>query len=1129
MKFGTLRLCLRIALLCLLTAEIHAQQVFASAARQTGGTSAPMVPLKDALETIYKKHKVRVVYNEQHVRGVLLPEQLLRTRGDQLIVSMQRALQPYRLVLNRIGEAQFAIAPEAPTAAPVAKPVVGAAKIRVAGLIKDKLGSPIIGVTVRVTGNTGGTLSNTEGFYAIEVEPTDTLEFSFIGYETQRIAVRNKMDLNVTMEAKEGGLNEVVVVGFGAQKKISLVGAQSTIKPAELKQPGRSLTNALGGRLAGIVAVQKSGEPGADEADIYIRGVSTFSSSQQGPLIIVDGVPDRSIADIDAEDIESFTILKDASATAVYGTRGANGVIIVNTKAGKPGKPNINVEMNQAFTRFTQLPEYVDAPTFMRLYNEGLVTRGGLPQWTDEQIAKHASGADPDLYPNVDWFKTLFNEWGNNRKASLNVRGGSDVATYYFSAGYFSEVGMSKRDAVQAYNSVLKLDRYNFTTNVDVNITKTTKLELGVQGNITNENKPSIGAGALFSEAARVPPNLIPPVYSTGQAPKMRGGGFISPYINLTRAGYGTEYRNRVNSNIRVRQNLDFLVKGLTFSSMFAFDSYAWNEAMRRRTVPNFYAESRNTDGSLVLVPQDLGSNVLNFEASRGGNRRFYTETSLNYSRSFGHHDVSGLLLYNQSDYVNGDATTLIPSIPFRQRGISGRATYGFDNRYFTEVNFGYNGSENFAPNKRYGFFPSFGAGWVVSNEKFFQPFRNTVSHLKLRYTYGISGNSHVKNENDRFLFLTRILSVTTANGGFQFGVPGSTVSYAGMEEGQVGSDVSWETAKRQNLGLEVKMLRDKISLIVDLFKEDRTGILVRHITVPYTSGFTNSTLPFQNVGVTSNKGIDLTLEVNHAFNANYYINFRGNFTYNKNLSLYDGRPAWDYPWRERTGHTISQRFGYVAEGLFKDSAEIMRSPKQAGSVRPGDIKYKDMNGDGIINTSDEQAIGLSDVPRIMYGLNLSVGIRRFDILMFWQGAGMVDFHYSNLSNGINTVPFMEGHTNGNLYAIATDRWTPDNPNPRPFYPRMSTRSDPTSNYLASTWWIKRADYIRLKELMVGYNFNVKGLQKFSVKSLRLYLQATNVLTFSPWKLWDPELTESRGIRYPQLSVYNMGLRVNFL
>ncbi|SKA36060.1 TonB-linked outer membrane protein, SusC/RagA family [Chitinophaga eiseniae] len=1135
MKFGSLRLCLKgIAGLCLLlgitSSVTQAQDAVAGVQssplpqhqyRKSGNIDTSparqVLSLSNALEKVYTKYQLRIAMNEKYAKNIFVPDNLLNNGASAAIASLQKILQSYGLTLNMTGPSQYIITPAEPRPAPVTKP---AAKIHVSGNVKDKLGSPLVGVTVKVIKTTVGTTTNDKGFYELDAEPTDTLEFSYIGYQTQQISVRNRLDINIEMLAKQGGLNEVVVVGFGAQKKISLVGAQSTIKPEELKLPVRSLTNALGGRLAGIVAVQRSGEPGYDGSDIWIRGISTFGSSPRGPLIIVDGVPDRSINDLDPEDVESFTVLKDASATAVYGTRGANGVILVNTKTGKPGKPQINIELNQAITKFTQLPKFVDAPTFMRLYNEGLEMRGRTPLYTEERIQQHISGEDPDLYPNVDWFKTLFNQYGQNRRANLNVRGGSEFATYYISAGYYSEVGMLKRDNLQSYNSSIKLDRYNFTTNVDASITKTTKLELGVNGYIINSNYPGIGTGALFNLATQVPPHLIPPQYSNGQWPKIPGGSYPSPYRNLTQSGYATEYRNNIRSNIRVRQQLDFILKGLSATSMFAFDSYSWNNLNRKREVQTYYATGRDSAGNLLTRVVDPGSNVLGFEVSRGGDRRFYTETALNYARKFGDHDVSGLLLYNQSDYIDGDAGDLISSIPFRVRGLSGRATYGYKSRYFAEANFGYNGSENFTPRKRYGLFPSFGAGWVISNEHFFEPLSNVLSYFKVRYTYGLSGNS---NTGSRFLFLTRIKN----NGdlGYTFGVPGNTTSFWGMEEDQIGSEVSWETGKRQNLGIEIKAFKDELSLIVELFKERRTGILLRQYDIPYSSGYTTDNIPYRNIGITENKGIDITAEYNKTFSKNYWVAFRGNFNFNINKNVYDGLPPWQYPWLNRTGHTIDQRFGYVALGLFSDSADIAKSPRQSGDVRPGDIKYQDLNGDGIINSYDQQAIGYGPVPRIVYGLNFSVGAKGFDLSLFFQGVAMVDFMYSG---GHGTNPFYEGPTIGNLYTIATDRWTPDNPNSKPFYPRMSTRQDITTNYYASTWWLKRADYIRLKSAELGYTFGMRKLQKYGLKTLRAYVNGTNLFTISPWKIWDPELGDGRGTAYPNTTTYNFGIRASF-
>lgn len=998
----------------------------------------------------------------------------------------------------------------------IPKPVLEQAKYKVNGTVKDELGAPLPNVTVRVMHTKNGIQTNLNGKYAIDVEATDTLEFLYVGYKRAEVAVRNRVDIDITLEPESGSLNEIAVIGFGRQKKVSVVGAQATIKPEELKVPVRDLTSALAGRLAGVVSTQRGGAPGADGANIFIRGIATFASSPQSPLLVVDGVPDRPINNIDPEDVESFTILKDATATAVYGTRGANGVILINTKKGKIGKPNINVELNSSRSKFTELPDFIDAPTFMNLYNESLSTRGRTPQYDPAVIAKHASGEDPDLYPNVNWYDYLFNDFSSASRANLNVSGGVDAAKYYVSAGYYTEKGMFKQAEAQSFNSTLKLDRFNFNSNVSVKVTKSTNLELGINGFITNYNTPSAGVNAIFDYATQQAPHVVPPIYSNGQWPKYPGVPF-NPYYYLVANGYSNTYSNTVRSNIKVIQELDFLTKGLSFSTMFAFDAVNGSSLTRSRTLQSYLATGRDANGKLITRIAETGSDVLGFSADRNSNRRFYTETSLNYSRKFGSHDVSGLFLFNQSDYVNGNATDLISSIPFRQRSLVGRVNYGYKDKYFIETNFGYSGSENFVPSKRFGFFPSVGAGWVASNEKFFEPIKDVVSYLKFRYTYGLTGNS---NTGSRFLFLSTLGDAFS----YTFGIPGADRAYTGYQESRIGSEVQWETGFRHNLGIEINFLKDDLQLIVELFKEKRNDILLQNYTIPYISGFTNANIPYVNVGKTANRGIDMTLSYNKSFRDGF-VTFRGTFNMNENKNIFDGLPPWQYSWLNRTGHAIGQRFGYVAMGLFKDQNEIDNAPTQAGDVRPGDIRYKDLNGDGIISSFDQQAIGYGSTPRILYGLNIGAGYKGFDFVLFFQGAGQVDFSYNG---GTGTTPFSQGATFGNMYSKVTDRWTVDNPNPNAFYPRLSTNQDVTTNYYSSTWWVKRADYIRLKSAEVGYTFGIKALSKVAIKKLRIYANGTNLLTFSKWKFWDPELGDGRGASYPNISTFNLGLRANF-
>ncbi len=1129
---GLLFHCMRVGLLPLFLVIFFAAMGFANTSSGQSITdkritlTVERVEMKKVLSQIGLKADVKFIYSPQRIPSKTKVS--LAASDEKLGDVLTRLFGPYRVQYevdgNQILLTRDELVPlqayqgqvnllNMPVIAPPTRIIKGK-------VIDDSTGQVLAGVSVKLADSDKGTYTNNDGEFYLEVpESGATLVVSFVGYDEYELVPGEQVNYAIRLKPSNRVMEEAVVVGFGKQKKISVVGSQATVKPAELKLPVRDLTNALAGRMAGVVAVQRSGEPGYDAASIYIRGIATFASSPQSPLLVVDGVPDRSINNIDPEDIESFTILKDASATAVYGTRGANGVILVNTKKGKAGKAQINVELNQAVSRFTQLPEFANARQFMSMYNEGLTMRGRTAQYTEEQILKHVSQEDPELYPDVDWFGEMFNKFGRSTRANVNVTGGSATANYYISAGYYGEVGMFKRDKVQSYNSTLKYERYNFTSNVNVDLTKTTKLELGVNGFITNGNYPGMATSTLFYYATATPPHTIPTMYSNGQLPKV-GGALASPYGMLTTSGYATEFSNTVRSNIRLRQELGFLTRGLSFTSMFAFDNYAFSNLRRTRTLPTFLATGRDADGNLISNMTDPGNEVLGFESGRITNRRFYTETGLNYDRSFGAHNVSGMLLYNQSDYVDGNAGNVVASIPFRVRGLTGRATYGFDNRYFLEGNFGYTGSENFTPKKRYGFFPSVGLGWVVSNEKFFEPLADAIDHFKLRFSYGTSGNS---NTGQRFLFLTQIGS----GGGYTFGEPGSTISYGGLQEGQVGADVTWETARRQNLGIEINTLNNNLQLIVELFKERREGILRQAYTIPYASGYRYDNIPYGNIGITENKGIDITLQYNKYFGRDAFLTFRGTFNYNRNKIIQDELPPWQYPWLDRDGLPIGQRFGYVALGLFEDSSEIMASPRQSGDVRPGDIKFKDLNGDGVINSFDQTAIGFGAIPRILYGITIGGGYKGFDLSLFFQGAGQVDFNYAS---GFATRPFAEGATYGNMYSLVTDRWTEGakNSNATPFYPRLSTNQTVTSNYNTSTWWIKRADYIRLKSAELGYNFSIQALKRFSVSKMRLFANGTNLFTQSRWKVWDPELGDGNGAAYPNTSMYNVGFRVSF-
>lgn len=1006
---------------------------------------------------------------------------------------------------------------------------------RINGIIRDKAGKPIPGATIRVVGAAKGATSGADGHFTVNANPKGSLEISYIGYNTQVVSINNSVELEIILEAKEGNMNEVVVVGFGQQRKISLVGAQSSIKVADLKQPVANLSTVLAGRIAGIVAVQRSGEPGHDDGDIWIRGISTFTSGSTRPLVLVDGV-ERSLSNIDPQDVESFTILKDASATAVYGVRGANGVIIVKTRGGKSGKPRINVDYNEGLTKFTKVPQMADGITYMNLANEALTTRGYNPKYTADYIKNTAANADPNLYPNVDWIDAIFNKTGRNRRANVNISGGSNAAKYYVSLGYYDEKGLFKTTDLVKYNQAIKYRRYNFTSNLNVKVTPTTTVDLGLQGYISNGNYPggattidgngniSISSSNIFEQALLVPPVEYPILYPGNFVPgRNPNGDQRNPYADVTRRGYSNEFKNQLYSNIRLTQDLRFIVPGLSFSTMFAFDAYNGNILARLKREDTYVpdpATPYKPDGSLNLVRTYQGTNYLSYNANRSGNRRFYTESSLNYDSAFGKHRVSGLLLYNQSDYLNPFAGDFTRSIPYRTRGIAARVTYSWNDRYFVEGNAGYNGSENFAPTQRYGLFPAWGLGWVVSNEPFFNGVKNIIPFLKFRFSDGKVGSGLLGSGDNarRFAYLTLLNEGAT---GYTFGSNRSNLT--GINVSDYAVDVTWSTARKMDLGMDLRLLNEQLSLTVDLFQEHRTGIFLQRGAVPAFVGLINN--PWGNLGVVDNKGIDASLEYTAKL-GDVGISLMGNFTYNKDKVIENDQPIPKYPWMDRRGSNILARYGYVAEGLFASDDEIAKSAKPEGAkVLPGDIKYRDLNGDGKIDAYDQQQIGRGDVPAIVYGFGLNLSYKQFYVSAFFQGQAKADVQLS----GRGILPFNGDGGVSNIYAIATDRWTPDNPRQDAFYPRLAFgQADNYNNTLPSSWWVKDMSYIRLKSAELGYLLPQQYLRRVGISSGKVYLSGFNLLTFSNFKLWDVEMSTSNGGAYPNITTFSAGINLQF-
>lgn len=1020
-------------------------------------------------------------------------------------------------------------------------------KRKISGRVTDIKGEPLIGVNVTVDGDANGSITNMDGLYEIFVtKKSVVLKFTYIGFKTSEIRTNASTNIyDVTLEEQVNELEETVIVGYGTQRKISNIGAQSSMKMEDIKTPSASLTTTLAGRLAGVVAVQRTGEPGKDAADIWIRGISTPNTSS--PLVLVDGV-ERSFNDIDPEDIESLTTLKDASATAVYGVRGANGVILIKTKPGKVGKPTVSADYYESFTRFTKMVDLADGITYMNAANEAMRNDGIATKYTEDQIRNTIAGKDPYLYPNVDWLKEIFNDWGHNRRVNVNVRGGSEKVAYYASVSYFNETGMTVTDKnIDTYDSKMKYSRYNFTTNLNIDVTPTTKVEIGAQGYLGEGNYPTISSADLYNAAMSISPVEYPKMFFVNGEAFVPGtstnNNFNNPYSQATRRGYDNLTKNQIYSNLRVTQDLDMLTKGLKLTAMYAFDVY--NEIHvhqdRAESTYNFLDTSVPYDmnGQPILQRIYEGSNVLSYKQETSGNKKTYLEASLNYDRTFNDdHRVSALFLFNQQSKLLYPKGTLEDAIPYRMMGIAGRATYSWKDRYFAEFNIGYNGAENFSPKHRFGTFPAFGVGWVVSNEKFWQPLSKAVSFLKIRYTDGKVGNSEVSDR--RFMYLDQMKE--NGDYGYKFGPNGT--KWSGYETVNMAVDLIWEESRKQDLGIDLKLFNDDLSIVFDLFKERRENILLkREHSIPSFLGY-NTSAPYGNIGIIENKGFDGTIEYNKRINKDWVIALRGNVTFNKDKWIQGELPEQKYEWMNQYGHNINGVKGYVAEGLFTQTeiddmarweslsdANKAITPKpfasQFGTVKAGDIKYKDLNNDGQIDAYDQTYISRGDVPTTVYGFGFTVGWKDLSVGMMFQGVAGAE----RVLNGSSVNPFNGGGGSGNLYSNIGDRWTEENPDQNAFYPRLSYGSETTSNinnFQKSTWWVRNMNFLRLKTLQISYNLPKPWVNKVHLKNAAVYVMGTNLFTLSRFKLWDPELNTDNGASYPNTTSYSVGINFTF-
>lgn len=992
--------------------------------------------------------------------------------------------------------------------------------IKASGTVVDNENNPLIGATVTVKGTKTIAITDMDGHFYIDVpNKNSVLVFNYLGFKPQEVKVGSDINFNIQLKEDAVSADEVVVVGYGNQKKLSVIGSIQTLDPGNLQMgSSRSMSNNLAGQLAGVIAYQPSGEPGYDNSQFWIRGISTFGAGGSSPLVLVDGV-ERSLNDIDPAEIESFSVLKDASASAMYGVRGANGVIIINTKRGSVAKPSIDFRFEQAITKPTKLPEFIGAAEYMTLLNN-LCSDPSKRMFTKDQIMKTYTGYDKDLYPDVDWIDAITKDYATSTRGNMTVSGGTNILRYSLTASVYHETGIMETDDTLPYDTGSKLTRFNMRANVDLDLTKTTLLRFNVGGYLQNLRKARSSTDNVFTHAFETPPFVHPAIYSDGTIPKASANR-ANPWAESTQQGYYRGTRSKLESLFQLEQNLKMITPGLKFKATFAFDTYNENFVTRGKD-PTYYgvAKSRGDEGELIHSVLSYGSEFLDHSSNANyGNNSTYLEFSLGYNHTFAKkHAVDALFLYNQRSYDWGDIQ------PKRSQGIAGRLSYTFDRRYVGEFNFGYNGSENFAKGHRFGFFPSLALGWIISEEKFMRNCADWLTLLKLKGSIGKVGNDDIGGR--RFAYIT---TINTGASGYHFGYAGDYWR-GGYSEGEVGvNNLTWETSTKTNVGIELG-LWNEFNLQFDYFYEHRTNIFMQRKTIPTQAGFLSN--PYANYGVVDNSGVDGTVTWNHKFGKDLRVALRANFTYAKNeVKEYDEPESVKGTYRSLTGRSIGTLWGLQAERLYTDDdfengklKAGIPTPNIGSVVRPGDIKYRDMNDDGVVDAKDEGYIGGTTTPRIVYGFGGNVEYKNFDFSFFFQGTGQ---SYRIIGGTQYFIPGSGQGVMGNVYANYKDCWTEENPSQDVFWPRLSESTNPNNNY-ASTWWKKDMSFLRLKSIELGYTLPRSITKAICSNNIRFFVSGNNLFYISKFKLWDPELDTADGLKYPSMRSVMFGFQLNF-
>ncbi len=1004
--------------------------------------------------------------------------------------------------------------------------------VNIKGKVQDTTGQPLPGVTVLIKGTAQGTITDFDGNYSLKISTQENivLQFSFIGMKTQEVVFTNQATINITMIEESKGLDEVVVTAFGtAQRKESIVGSIQSIRPDDLVVPATNLSNAFAGRLSGVIAFQRSGEPGADGSNFYIRGISTLSGAKD-PLIIIDGVEGSSstLNALPPEVIESFSILKDATATAMYGTRGANGVLIVTTKSGlNLAKPVINVRIENTVNTPTSTPKFVSAPEYMRLYNEAVSNQSlGDRLYTNEEINGTEQGLNPYVFPDVNWYDEIFKSSSMSQNLNFNVRGGGKKLDYFMNVGYNHQEGMLRSRSTEffSYDNNIKLSRFTFQNNINLNLSPISKISLRLNTQLQTKRSPTKKTNDLFGYTINASPVVFPTMFPRDENVSWiswggteTGNSQTNPLAELTR-GYKDSFGSNLTANLEFDQKLDMITKGLRFKALASFRNNSSTGTIREQGFNNYQVAgySQNEEGTYSYTLKSLGEEktpILSTKGEVSGSRRIYLQSYIDYNRKFGLHNVSAMLLYNQDEWANNKVENLMSSLPKRKQGIAARASYGYDNRYLVEVNLGYNGSENFAQNHRWGFFPSFAVGYNISREKFFEPLINTISNLKIRASYGLVGNDQIGS--DRFVYLSDI--DLSGSEKYKTGYGTTTIEMAGPKYVRYSNNnITWEVGKKLNIGIDLQLLGD-LNIVADVFREDRESIFQQKKTIPNYLGV-SETKVYGNFAAVRNQGVDIAIDYGKIINQDWTIQMKGTFTFARNkITAYDEPSYMEYPHLRHIGSYLNRITGYISDNLFIDWSHIANSADQqiSGNVAPGDIKYLDQPNadgeyDGIINSDDQVTMGHPTIPEIVYGFGPSVKYKEFDFSCFFQGVAntslmMSGFHPFGTQNSRNVLSF-----------IAEDYWSPDNQNIYAAYPRL-TKVGHTNNTANSDFWLRDASFLKLKNVEFGYTF----------KRARLYVSGMNLLTFSSFKHWDPEQGGGSGLKYPTQRSFNIGLQIN--